>query len=777
MMFDGVRVHSRTLEHTLSSLRPTQRLTNTPPHSHDHPPDLLHTKARHPDVQCAVELLRGAYEHRWQRTHAMYDTVIGVCLLQAEVLVASLLLALLLQDYQLHASRMQVSTEGALEHSGVLRVQPAASPGQKCHALSSWSQHLTLSIVRAIRQNIERGTTDSLFQESSEALSILAFTIDTHSLPPRRIAPLLSLLSSYPQCATRVWNRRNTGQNHCRGHARDYFHSVLDCLIKFLPTKHPVGLPLEPWRRAYFGGDKLGMDLPAYNTLLDHSLIQRRSPAMAQRIIDHMLRGRLPIVVPNCRTYAIALRGCTLMRRNDLAEQIVQAMGGDPEAAINTPVPVSLNAGPPLSRQSRNLVHSIETEHFAMPYAPTSLKLNPYLLVAYVLHLVKTGRAYQVHPLVYHYIPELDLSHQNSDDWQELPEDRRVTRLQANRKAQVERAVALGPVVLGVFIHALRLEGNTGFAERIWELMKVAEVASWQTAESWTIPVHVYTSMLLLYADEARRIRHTSVQEGVSPSHRRTDYARGFGRIPKLSEEAQQSIAAADGRRGVVGREMGLEVYRHLFLAHERLAQVFGEEAESKYIIAQKSNADIATGDCVQLSKGTRGEKERNFVGGSGSQGLGSEHRPVEADSKYALGRAPLTRQQLTPPEPDARFFDAALRLVAHDDIMDRRRTRANRSHWVQQLQCTWCRSRRPSAMESWGTAEAVKNDPRAIYHDHSIPQDRRQVQEIHSRPSSSSFSRQPSSFGLLKIKTRGLPIKRGWQAYHKRGDLSSCIR
>src|SRR5216684_7652339 len=64
-----------------------------------------------PLTRIAVRLLSEAREHRWQRTTGMYETVFRACLMQGEILVASLLLALLLKDYQLRHACSRVATE------------------------------------------------------------------------------------------------------------------------------------------------------------------------------------------------------------------------------------------------------------------------------------------------------------------------------------------------------------------------------------------------------------------------------------------------------------------------------------------------------------------------------------------------------------------------------------------------------------------------------------------------------------------------------------------
>ncbi|KAI0034392.1 hypothetical protein K488DRAFT_45576 [Vararia minispora EC-137] len=434
-----------------------------------------------------------------------------------------------------------------------------------------------------------------------------------------------------------------------------------------------------------------------------------------------MLHGRSPPVRPNRTTYDVALRGSTLVCRNDLAERVLVAMrasspsGPRPLAGVVYSPPIR-NCG---GRTFQELIKRLKTEDFTIPAALSPMKLNQSLIVAYALHLSKTGNVDQVHALLYHLIPELDPSRRRSTEWRELSGEEQRLQKFADKQALIDRAAELGPSVLGTLLLGLRNKGSTSAAERLWTAMKRAERASWATAGPWSIPVEAYTTMIQVYTNEARRVRYkaTSLKELSITRLSPNDLPR-FGPVRILSERARETVHAAGGRRCIVGRAMGLAVYYDLLRAPKRIIRAFDAIGEERY----------------------------------------------------------TNRPKL--PRPDARVFYAVLRLVGHHDGMQRRKRFARPSYGRRRLQTSRIRSLRTGAASRWCTRELVNvvESMRArgigipvgyqsllIGRWGSLSEPSRSLNEpVRTPVSNPDPPRQDTAppFGFRPLKTRGLPIR-----------------
>ncbi|KAI0294868.1 hypothetical protein B0F90DRAFT_1754405, partial [Multifurca ochricompacta] len=434
-----------------------------------------------PLTRFAVRLLNNAREHRWQRTAGMYESVLRACLIQGEILVASLLLALLLKDYQLRHACTHPPSRG-------FRLLPYRN-----------SCFLYQSVVKFLELHCA-DVDNPLFPEASQALANLASALDARKIPFTNLATLIKVLYSYPQCQHNVWVALPSGERQSRNAYR-YFHGVLLNLLSSLPDRRP----LDP------DTNQLpALNLESYNALLNYALRFRHSITLADRILSHMTVSRRPPLAPSMTTYNILLRGCTLMRRNDIAENILQTIRGQ---MVSNQADASIPHFPSATSQEQyshlanmqlechrrrfsGLIEDTRMYELKIPKSQGLLEPDNTLLTTYIAHLVATGRPQAVAVLIVRVIPELE-PHKKFL----APEE-----LAARWHASVTRGVALGPHFFAVVLNALRKAGFGRLAERVWTLARAAEAKSLEggSTRPWCLSVHAYTAMLQLYADKTR---------------------------------------------------------------------------------------------------------------------------------------------------------------------------------------------------------------------------------------------------------------------------------
>jgi hypothetical protein len=503
-----------------------------------------------PFTRLAVRLLSSAREHRWQRTTGMYESVLRACLFQGEILVASLLLALLLKDYQLRhacsrvaaeASRVGVPDTVAYVHS---KIPDAPSRGFKFLPSRS-SYFLHQSVTEFLKKHCAH-VDDPLFPEASQALANLASALDARRIPYANLAPLIKVLYSYPQCQHMIWITLPSGDWQSRN-ASQYFHGVLLNLLHTLPGRHASHLNTSPLPT---------LNLESYNALLHYAMRHRHSLVLANRVLYNM---RHPKLAPNITTYNILLRGSTLMRRNDIAEnvwRIVQnriANNGRDTFAHHLPHTAVQGWNSRIEsctgdlelrhdHHLRGLLDETRKYELSIPKPNGLLKPDNTLLTSYMAHLIATGRPEAVATVIAQVIPGFGPPKTDT-----TPEE-----LIARWQTSVVRGVTLGPNFFAVALNALRKAGLRKFAERIWGLARAAEAESLRSGGTvpWCLSVHAYTAMLQLYADETRgwHVGNTAT-------------CAGHTRRPR------------DPRRAISGIRKGMQVFRALPLAADRVRE------------------------------------------------------------------------------------------------------------------------------------------------------------------------------------------------------------
>ncbi|KAJ7122919.1 hypothetical protein C8R44DRAFT_157662 [Mycena epipterygia] len=546
MMAEGVVIRSATMEAVIESLvsvGATRRRSNRGlPFAAPHPSiplklasDVLWLRPSmmaDQRTRFALKLLFLARRHRQRRTDTMFKLFMAASLLNGELIIFSLLFGWTCKDWQKAyspPSDLELVPDDELQSS---------SPTPRYHRTHLQSETTipdrdSMDSALAIIETILTRDGETLKPTHArlvalQALGNLASLLDRRLIPFPEIASLLRTMYKCPRVEDEIWI---VGTGGCpeRIKAYEYFHRVLFNLIQSLPS-HPRHLSVVSVavvkNRRYDMLPPLG--LSGYNALLHYALRHRLSPALGETVLTHMLKKRWEPISPDTVTANILLRSGTWMRRDDIVTETLQSMGNPTLRPYLPPTP-PVHADDPAVPETDVVIHSaplppgecrtdmtidrtrwgsklgrIGREKIKIPDLP--FEADIYTLTAYISYLTMTGRAREVKKLLFNIIPELDSAkyHTNS----ELKEHRRSGRVAL--LTALCRAIVLGPVFFSAVLNALHKSGQPALADRIWQLAKKAERCSWMRrhvpeCEPWVFGPHVYTIMMNCYGDLARR--------------------------------------------------------------------------------------------------------------------------------------------------------------------------------------------------------------------------------------------------------------------------------
>ncbi|KAF8164892.1 hypothetical protein B0H34DRAFT_215989 [Crassisporium funariophilum] len=286
----------------------------------------------------ALRLLTLARQSRQRRSHNMFRTLMALCLINGEIIAASLLFGLMLRDWQARVEREPSPNTGVVDATATavpVRYIPGETPFPVHHRL----RELCVSISQTISPPPSTSTSSSsplAVRAALQALANLAGALDAQQLPYENVTPLVSAMYRYKRPrhlreadgdVDVVWVRDAEGVGR-RVRAGVYFGEVLDRLILDLPSHPPLPHPPSASTQSKHGKKPPGpkpkllppLDLPSYNTLLHYALLHRHnhpshsSLKLADKVIRHMTTERHERLEPSVATYNIVARAGTVLR-------------------------------------------------------------------------------------------------------------------------------------------------------------------------------------------------------------------------------------------------------------------------------------------------------------------------------------------------------------------------------------------------------------------------------------------------------------------------------
>ncbi|OAX36249.1 hypothetical protein K503DRAFT_744664 [Rhizopogon vinicolor AM-OR11-026] len=624
LMQDGTQIRATTLHAVIQCQTGHGKFIQAQRPSNREPLNIFPKQVEDQSTRLALKLLLHARQHR-QRCHEhTYQFIINMCLVQGEIIVASLLFVLLIKDWEMKRATTQIREQEALRTGGLpttrreLGSLNAGPPSKGILKMLLSKAQEEMMLDPAEESNRSRR------EAALQALSNIAGLLDAQLLPYTDISSLIRTLYSAPKDPDKVWVMESG--NKARVQAHQYIHRVL------------LRLASNPSRSSASACPERSNTMPpltceSYNALLHYALRHRQSIPLARKLLHHMEHKRDPPLRPGISTYNTIIRSGSLLRRNDLSELALEELRKLEEnyrhAIMVTPSPVVFFARRSQMQSAEESKWTIALKHQKASEPPVEkpLRADAFTLTSYIQHVTATGNPAIVADILFRILPELSIIDHPS--WGSVTEEQRAVMRTKTRQMRLMRAVSLGPWFFISVLNALCKAGKTGLAERVWLLAKQAEHASWMGAididgnpvKPWCLPIQAYTIMLQCYNAEARR----------GLQLRRIARRKADDWTPKIGRNQVQGWA-----KFVLARNVATRKHR----SRRTLALLMGV---TLYRIMHRAGVAV----CNALY-------ELRDVG----------------------------KVTLKPPRPDARFFNAALEMFGRQPRTFQRSSRSTPAHW-----------------------------------------------------------------------------------------------
>jgi len=537
----------------------------------------------------AVRLLLLARQSRQRRTHRMFKTLMALCLINGEIIIASLLFGVLVRDWQKRVQLGQQKEDeedigGQFDTPKHVRRSRAIynTPFPAWSHLNYMCEYIDESISTCPPASSPDTDPESLmrYTASLQALANLAQLLDHRMLPIGGLAGLLQTMYKCPSGDVKVWvwekkKRKGEGiedDEELEAHA--YFKNVLRRLAEWLP---------RPKKNTPSSSSTLRESAPApltlqtYNTLLHYSLVHARARWMADKILHHMLyvhegMGSSVVTMNILENAAMRSRDKGINRQwvegwKKRVNMCSKSHGGGSESDNRT--------------RGTNEISSLTLEllDIAARYAQNPAELvkvdnDNYTLSMRIAYLISRGRPEVVVNALPALLPGI-CSLRTSFHNRTLNSTPTKEESAAQYDLAIHRAVAYGPVVLTSLLTALMKTGRTGLAEKVWKIMKKAEQLSWELYSQlpgkedkilspWCLGVEAYTIMIRVYGKEARK--GAGYGHAYSRLDRGVDTGKhmvvGWGRDLQRGHNNKRRGGRKKISRVQLGRHMGMKIYR-----------------------------------------------------------------------------------------------------------------------------------------------------------------------------------------------------------------------
>jgi len=341
MMQSSLRVRSKTLTSFITSMHPrfpTRPLIAPLSRIPSNPKGLSHllSFSRNPNTRFALRLFAVARNTHHRRSSGMFGTLLALCIINGEIILASLIFGFVCKDWQL---RNALQRHFDAEDSDTL--PETLEERQLYRHLSREKLKPNREHMASILESIDRILSSSREDKPEhqirvlaalQALTNLASLLDSGQIPFKDVSTLLRTLYRAPRTPSEVWVDGRPQISHNSGEdkgnisfqedkvnnrslvpAHAYFHSVLMRLPRPSSPSHP----------------KVPLDLHACNTLIQYALRHRLSPAHAGMVFQYMSedgkQDRTNPIPPGVDTLNILIRNGVWMKNEEMVKAAVGA--------------------------------------------------------------------------------------------------------------------------------------------------------------------------------------------------------------------------------------------------------------------------------------------------------------------------------------------------------------------------------------------------------------------------------------------------------------------
>lgn len=249
----------------------------------------------------ALRLLHVARQSRQKRSRNMFKTLITLCIINGEIIAASLLFGILVKDWNARAVE-------ELETQKKEKTKKKKEPPQKGSAIrkvqqrqTAWpSENRLVDILTSIERHLKVRdyAIEGEHEAALQALANLAVLLDQRLIPFQAVAPLLRLLRHAAQLDGTVNVPNADTQEMHTVQAPVFFASVLDNLSTRLPKHHAPNKTAHTLR-VLNKGFLPALDRHSYNQLVIWALHHKRDTEHAKNIVYHLTCIRRPTIQPD----------------------------------------------------------------------------------------------------------------------------------------------------------------------------------------------------------------------------------------------------------------------------------------------------------------------------------------------------------------------------------------------------------------------------------------------------------------------------------------------
>lgn len=511
------------------------------------------------ETKFAIDLLMVARRSRQRRSHEMFRMLMALCIVNGEIIVASLIFGILLRDWQARELTGNLVPENA----------PAIQHPFTPFPVYIHLEEICISITRNLASDKMDLESQFAFKASLQALANLATMLDHQTIAYRNISPLLAALYECPRVQDLVWIYDHWS-NPKQVVAYKYFHQVLHRFILSLPTH----IPPQDERKKMLPP----LDVYSYNSLLHYSLRHRHSTALAERILHHMIHERYEPVEPDTTTLNIITRSGTLLRDSRIANLALSKLKGSPNSFMSVPEASEFSSEPsPL----RSLLSITERDD------------DKYTLSARIAHLTATGQFQTIIDSLPRLFPTLlartEHGHLSEDEWDDLTK---------RHEQDLHQSISLGPVVFTCILNALQKAGRTVLAGKVWRWARKVEEMSWTVKvkgqlRPWCLPVISYTIMIKLYSLEVKKAGTMMDRR----TFQKPQHIKPIGWGGRSIRGAHFLKTGNPWTRSAMGRFLGMWIYRSMRKSAEVIRAKISELRKKKGVRLQKKELQIPNPD------------------------------------------------------------------------------------------------------------------------------------------------------------------------------------
>ncbi|KAG1888864.1 hypothetical protein F4604DRAFT_1915929 [Suillus subluteus] len=442
LMQDGTHIHASTLHAVIQCQ--TERAN-----------DGKFLQARRPSQRDpSFFSMHGSIDNAVMRTPT--SSIINICLVQGEIIVASLLFVLLIKDWEMKRAATQVREQ---EATWTQALPPRHGFGS-LHGSPPSKRILKMILSKAQKEimlDLAEESNRSRREAALQALCNIASLLDARSLPYTDVSSVIRTLYSVPKDPDKVWVTEFG--KRARVQPYEYTPRVILRLASDLSSSSkgagPEQFDIMP-----------PLNLESYNALLHYALRHRQSISLAKRLLYHMEHKRNPPLRPDITTYNVIIRSGSLLRRNDLTESALERLRGLTENnrhAITVQPPPSLVVAPnrpDVNRAESKWAVTLKHQKAGLPALEKPLKADAFTLTSYIQHITATGNPDVVADIIFHVLPELSIIDHPS--WGSVTDEQLALVRMQTRQMRLMRAVSLGPWFFIAVLNALSKAGKTG---------------------------------------------------------------------------------------------------------------------------------------------------------------------------------------------------------------------------------------------------------------------------------------------------------------------------